>query len=261
MIPMTELEHPYPHIRQEALFAIPQEVFLHTRICDLPVELENTGIDHYAQKLGAELTRVGLESLELNFYLADEWFCPEGTTHIAVPFWLANPKLKRIEKKIMGYVEGGTARTFMQLLRHEVGHCMDHAYRLSQRSDWQKIFGDPKIDYNPDHYQWDSRSQDYVKHLPDGYAQSHPEEDWAETFAVWLDPQSQWQQRYHTWKGALRKLEFVEKLMKKIKNGSIKKVKTKSHCIAEQRRLRMTLEQFYKRRQRQVGLVQKTIRH
>ena len=47
------------------------------------------------------------------------------------------------------------------------------------------------------------------------YAQKHPDEDFAETFAVWLTPRSGWRRRYRQWP-AIHKLRYVDRLMKKI---------------------------------------------
>ena len=52
-------------------------------------------------------------------------------------------------------------------------------------------------------------------HLDDWYAQSHPDEDFAETFAVWLTPGLDWRARYRDW-NALQKLEYVDELMRSL---------------------------------------------
>jgi hypothetical protein len=54
-----------------------------------------------------------------------------------------------------------------------------------------------------------------VVHLDGWYAQSHPDEDFAETFAVWLDPKSAWLKRYTGW-SALKKLHYMDELMHEI---------------------------------------------
>ena len=48
-------------------------------------------------------------------------------------------------------------------------------------------------------YTPDPNSRAYVQHLDYWYAQSHPFEDYAETFAVWLRPSSRWKRRYEGW--------------------------------------------------------------
>jgi hypothetical protein len=54
-----------------------------------------------------------------------------------------------------------------------------------------------------------------VLHLDSWYAQSHPDEDFAETFAVWLTPNTDWQSRYTGWP-ALKKLKYVDELMSEL---------------------------------------------
>src|SRR5260370_25656418 len=90
---------------------------------------------------------------------------------------------------------------------------MDHAYGISSRRQWQKVFGSPETEYSPDTYRPRPYSKSFVRHLPNWYAQAHPDEDFAETFAVWLaTPPDQWRQRYRGWK-ALEKLDYVDTLI------------------------------------------------
>lgn len=243
---MTWLDHPIDALKGGHDFHTPDAILLETRICDLGVRLEETGFAPYAAALERELKRSGLHHINPQYYLADEWFCPDRSTAIAIPFWLAHPRLRLLEAKMMSHVEGGTPRTFMQLLRHEAGHCVEHAYRLSERTDWQNVFGSTKQPYNPDHYSWLKQSRDFVKHLPDGYAQSHPEEDFAETFAVWLDPRSRWRERYRHWEGAIAKLLFVDRLIHEV---SVKKPRArKTSLVAKATRMRRTLAAYYRER-------------
>ncbi len=102
----------------------------------------------------------------------------------------------------------------MQLLRHETGHSLDNAHRLHRRKAWRETFGkysDPyEMTYVPK-----PESKHYVQHLGYWYSQSHAAEDWAETFAVWLQPGSHWRSRYQGWP-ALDKLESVDAMMQSI---------------------------------------------
>ncbi len=155
-------------------------------------------------------------ALRPDCYLGDEWFSPEGACAIAIPFYLAHPRLKALELRLMLEVEGGTAEWCQMLLRHECGHAIDHAYQFSARPAWQSIFGSPETEYTPETYTPRPYSRSFVRHLPNWYAQAHPDEDFAETFAVWLSsPPDDWRQRYRGWK-ALEKLEYVETLMQEI---------------------------------------------
>lgn len=255
---MTWLDHPIDALKGDHNFHIPDAILLESRICDLGMQLEDTGFAPFARKLERELQQAGLSFIQPTYYLADEWFCPDRSTAIAIPFWLAHPRLRSLEEKMMHHVEGSTSRTFMQLIRHEAGHCVEHAYRLSLRADWRSVFGSPHQPYNPDQYSWSKHSRDFVRHLPEGYAQSHPEEDFAETFAVWLDPRSRWRERYRDWEGAMAKLLFVEQLIQEIK---IKKPRhRKTVMIAKASRLKQTLAAYYKARIKQSNAV-KTSKH
>jgi hypothetical protein len=146
--------------------------------------------------------------------LSSEWFSPDATPGIAIPFYLAHPRLKRLEQRQMLEVEGGTEKSCMRILRHEAGHAFDTAYRLHRRKVYRELFGLETTPY-PRFYQPKPYSKSYVIHLDMWYAQAHPAEDFAETFAVWLKPGRRWRQVYRDWP-ALRKLEYVDEVMKGI---------------------------------------------
>src|SRR5581483_7920628 len=144
---------------------------------------------------------------------------PEGVPAIAIPFYLAHPRLKALELHQMLEVEGGTPEWCQQLLRHECGHAIDHAYRFSSREDWRTVFGSPETEYAPEFYQPRPYSKGFVRHLPNWYAQAHPDEDFAESFAVWLSMDAEeWRKQYRGWK-ALEKLEYVDRLMEEAKGA------------------------------------------
>ena len=135
---------------------------------------------------------------------------------IAIPFYLAHPRLEKLERTQMLEVEGGTPEWCMRILRHEAGHAIDNAYRLRLRRRRQQVFG-PSYKAYPEYYTPRPYSKSFVLHLDSWYAQSHPDEDFAETFAVWLNPQSDWRVRYADWP-ALKKLEYMETLMHELAN-------------------------------------------
>src|SRR5690606_313261 len=108
-------------------------------------------------------------------------------------------------------VEGGTRRECMRILRHEAGHVVQQAFGLHRRRRWQMLFGRASTPY-PDQYRPNPTSRDFVQHLRRWYAQCYPDEDFAETFAVWLTPRYNWRRRYADWP-ALEKLEYVDELM------------------------------------------------
>ena len=128
-------------------------------------------------------------------WLAQEWFSPDGIPGIAIPFYLAHRRLMSIERRFMREVEGGNRNWLMRILRHEAGHAIDSAYRLRRRSRWRAVFGPASLPY-PDTYRPRPGSRRFVQHLGAWYAQAHPTEDFAETFAVWLKPHSPWRREY-----------------------------------------------------------------
>jgi hypothetical protein len=146
--------------------------------------------------------------------LSSDWFSPDGVPGIAIPFFLAHPRLRALERSRMHTLEGGSVLACMKLLRHEAGHALDSAYRLHDRRSWRELFGPFSTPY-PAHYKPQPYSRQFVQHLPHWYAQSHPAEDFAETFAVWLPPGAQWRRRYRGWP-ALEKLENVDRMMQTI---------------------------------------------
>ncbi len=86
---------------------------------------------------------------------------------------------------------------------------------LPRRKKWQAQFGLSSNEDTPSTYRPRPYSRSFVTHHDDWYAQAHPDEDFAETFAVWLTPGLDWRARYAGWK-ALEKLEYVDELMKSL---------------------------------------------
>jgi hypothetical protein len=115
---------------------------------------------------------------------------------------------------MMMEVEGETDDWFMKLVRHEAAHAYSYAFQLYKKKKWQQTFGLASTE-ETDFYRPRPYSRSYVVHLDDWYAQSHPDEDFAETFAVWLTPDLDWRARYKGWK-ALKKLEYIDQLMKSL---------------------------------------------
>lgn len=191
----------------------PDQRLLDMRLCDLGLEIEGSRLEPFIHRIHLELQRRDL-AFRPHFWLAEEWFSPDGIPGVAIPFYLAHPRLIRLERRQMLEVEGATPKSCMRLLRHEVGHAIDHAYLLHRKRQWQQLFGKSSQPY-PTFYSPKPYSKHYVLHLDFWYAQSHPDEDFAETFAVWMRPRALWRKRYHGWP-ALRKLEYVDRLMEEI---------------------------------------------
>ena len=170
---------------------------------------------------------------------------PGDVPGIAIPFYLAHPRLMKLERKMMIDVEGGTWPECMGILRHEAGHAVQHAYQLQRRRRWQQLFG-PSSKRYPNYYRPNPASRRYVQHLPLWYAQSHPDEDFAETFAVWLAPRSNWRTRYAGWP-ALKKLEYVDELMAEI--AGKRPLLTTRERVDPLSRLTQTLAEHYQKKQ------------
>jgi hypothetical protein len=231
-----------PH--KVSLAKIPDDKLLQLRLKDLKLTLDGTWVKRCLEDLHGELEERGLK-IRPHVWLSNEWFSPTTSPGIAIPFYLVHPRLMRLEKKMIIDVEGGTVWDCMRILRHEMGHVMQHAYKLQRRRRWQQLFGSSSMHY-PRYYRPNPASKNYVQHLRLWYAQSHPDEDFAETFAVWLKPRSDWRKRYAGW-GALKKLEYVDELMAEIADQ--KPVQNGRAVVDPLSRLTDTLEQHYRKKQ------------
>jgi hypothetical protein len=221
---------------------LPDDQLLKLRLCDLHVRIAGTEVEVRVSQLFQELDVRGLP-LKPEAYLGDEWFSPQGSPLIAIPFYLAHPRLKQLEFHQMREVEGGTPEWCMQLLRHECGHAYDHAYGFSKQPQWMEVFGSPDLEYEPETYRPRPYSKSFVRHLPNWYAQAHPDEDFAETFAVWLKfPPEYWRNQYRGWK-ALKKLEYVDALMQYTKEHPAEVAGGRR--VWDASRSRRTLEKYY----------------
>lgn len=190
------------------------EALLELRISQLGLKIEGTSLEPLVQQLHDELTQKGMAFLP-PCHVGDEWFVPVGVPAIFIPFFLAHERLRKLERTMMLEVEGESPEWFMRLMRHEAAHAYAFAYRLPRRPKWRQLFGPSSNDETPQFYRPRPYSHSYVVHLDDWYAQSHPDEDFAETFAVWLTPGLDWRARFKGWK-ALQKLEYVDELMRSL---------------------------------------------
>jgi len=203
-LPMRE-KHPAQQGDGRGRLPQRREQLLQARIKDLALRLAGTPLERHIAQLHAELEARGI-SFKPQCYLSDEWGCPSGVPVIGVPFYLADTDLHSIEEELGGGVE--TEAEILMYLRHEAGHAFNYAYRLYETEEWRKLFGDYSQPYRDD-YKARPFSRRYVHHISGWYAQKHPDEDFSETFAVWLTPGSDWRKRYQGW-GALKKLQYVE---------------------------------------------------
>ncbi|HKW10031.1 MAG TPA: putative zinc-binding metallopeptidase [Gemmatimonadaceae bacterium] len=189
-----------------------RSALLGKRISELGLQIRGSRVERLVDELYNELAARGI-SFRPPIYLSDEWGCPDGTPLIGVPFYLADPRLERLEQEMSGAVEDDAES--MRFLRHECGHAINYAFKLYDRADWRRTFGSFSRPYR-ERYRADPLSREYVRHILGWYAQKHPDEDFAETFAVWLTPGLDWRNEYDGWP-ALTKLEYVDRVMSEIR--------------------------------------------
>ena len=234
-------EPEWASLRDDELLAV--------RMCDLRLRIQGTCLEKRISRLYEELEARNIH-FRPHFWFSDEWFSPDGVPGVGIPFYLAHPRLMRLERKQVLEVEGGTEEGCMQILRHEAGHSVDTAYRLHRRRTWRETFGRYSQAY-PEYYDPRPYSKRYVLHLDQWYAQSHPAEDFAETFAVWLKPRSAWRTLYRGWP-AMKKLEYVDRVMASLRNKKPQSV-SRRH-VASLRTIRKTLKEHYDEKRARYGL-------
>jgi hypothetical protein len=228
------------------------EQLLGLRFCDLKLKIDRTPLARRVRRLYRELDKRHI-GFRPHVWLSEEWFSPDGVPGIAVPFYLAHPRLERLERRMMRNVEGGSAESAMSILRHEAGHAIDTAYRLRRRKRWREVFGAASQPY-PDSYTARPGSRRYVQHLGDWYAQAHPCEDFAETFAVWLKPNSSWRREYEKWP-AFHKLELVDGLLSEVRGRRapvrnrevIEPLRENTRTLADHYRRKLARQSRYRR--------------
>jgi hypothetical protein len=236
-------------MREPAWTHLPDKDLLALRLCDLGLRIKGSALEPHVRALYGELRTRGL-AFRPHFWLSDDWYTPDGVPGVALPFYMAHPRLMRLEETQMLEVEGGAPDWCMRILRHEAGHAIENAYRLRRRRQRIELFGRSSQKY-PAFYEPRPYSKSFVQHLEAWYAQSHPDEDFAETFAVWLTPGSDWEQRYAGWP-ALKKLQYVDALMREI-DGQPPMVRTRRR-VDPIEKLTKTLREHYADRRRHYGV-------
>ena len=185
---------------------------LSTRICDLDLRPEGTLAECVEQVIG-ELRARGITFVPAYYLGEDDFWTADRAVSVNIPWYLANPTLWRL---VNDHLFEYSREEVLMYLRHEAGHAINYAFELWRRRDWTQTFGDFRRQYR-DVYNPNPWSRDYVRYLHRAgmyhYAQKHPDEDWAETFAVWLDPDSHWRRRYRDWQVAFAKLEYVDRIV------------------------------------------------
>jgi len=181
-------------------------------IRDLGLKIDDTRLAPVIAEFSSVLEQLGITKVVPEYYLSTEWGVPFGTVVIGIPFYLARPELTELHGEEVGLIEGFNRQDILRYLRHEMGHVVNYAYKLYNDEAWVKQFGSITQPYRDD-YRPQPFSRRFVRHLPGWYAQKHPDEDWAETFAVWMTPDKDWRVDYAQWPTALAKLEFCARTM------------------------------------------------
>jgi hypothetical protein len=181
-------------------------------IRDLGLAIAGSALEPILEEFEAERLKAGLRRVRPRYYLSTEWGVPEGTVAIAIPFYLATPELTALHEERVGHVEGASRADILRYLRHELGHAVNYAYRLFDDPGWRDAFGAMSAPYREE-FPVEPFSRRYVRHLPGWYAQKHPDEDWAETFAVWMTPGLDWRAEYAEWPAALAKLQYCDRTL------------------------------------------------
>lgn len=245
-----------PRVRRAARSwtRLSDEQLLGLRFCDLKLRIEGTALAKRVRRLYRELGKREI-TFRPHVWLSEEWFSPDGVPGIAIPFYLAHPRLERLERRMMRAVEGGSSESAMRILRHEAGHAIDTAYRLRRRKRWREVFGPASLPY-PDTYKARPGSRRYVQHLGEWYAQAHPCEDFAETFAVWLKPNSSWRRTYAQWP-AFHKLALVDELLGEVRT---RRAPVRNREVVEPLRANTrTLADHYRRKLRRYSMYRRTV--
>lgn len=222
------------------------EELLEKTISRLGLKLEGTELQPLIQQLYEELSQKGLV-FHPRCHVGDEWFVPVGIPALFIPFFLVHDRLRKLERTLILEVEGDTPDGFLRLMRHEAAHAYAYAYQLPRKKKWQRTFGLTSAEETPQWYRPRPYSHSYVVHLDDWYAQSHPDEDFAETFAVWLTPGLDWRERYEGWK-ALQKLEYVDELMRSLAGQP--PVHQPAYRVADLDCLNVKLRTYYARKRK-----------
>jgi Putative zinc-binding metallo-peptidase len=217
-------------------------------IRDLGLKIEGSPLQRLVQQLYRELEQKRLMKFRPLCYLTDEWGCPSGEPVIGIPFYLANADLAYLEKEMNDLED---TREIMMYLRHEAGHAFNYAYKLHRTPEWKQLFGPFRRPYH-DNYRPIPFSRNFVRHLAGWYAQKHPDEDFAETFAVWLTPRSAWRKRYRGW-GAMAKLQYMNRIARAL--GNVDPVRRRGHTDITVDEMEATVAEFYQQINDEIPLV------
>ncbi len=193
--------------------SLSDDALLNPPMCDLHLEIKGGFLEPQIAELTRELGERRLH-FHPHFWLSNEWLTPDGVPGIAVSFYFAHPRLTKLELIQILEVAGGTSEWCLRILRHEAGHAIKNAYKTRRCKTHQKVFGKSSQPY-PVYCSPRPYSRGFLRHLDLWSAQSHPDGDFAKTFAVRMTPGSLWEERYRCWP-VLRKHKYVDGLMKEL---------------------------------------------
>jgi hypothetical protein len=214
-----------------------------TPIRDLGLTIAGTRLEPILAEFEGELRAIDLTRVRPRFYLSTEWGVPFETVAVAIPFYLARPDLTALHVERVGHIEGFDRADILRYLRHEMGHVVNYAYRLYDEEDWVKQFGSITQPYGEE-YRPEPFSRRYVRHLPGWYAQKHPDEDWSETFAVWMTPRLDWRKEYGGWPVAAAKLGYCDRVMAAVRERD--PVVTATDLDEDVGEIEYSLDQYYR---------------
>lgn len=223
--------------------SLPDRPLESTPLRELGLTIEGTPLEPIIAEFRRELDAAGFRKLQPHFYLTTYWVVHDDTIAIGIPFYLARPDLTALHADRDGHIEGRGRLELLRYLRHEMGHVVNYAYRLYDREDWVTLFGPMARPYEEE-YRPEPFDHRFVMHLPGWYAQKHPDEDWAETFAVWLTPGSDWRAAYADWPVALQKLEYCDAVMARLRDAD--PLTTDIHLEWEVSNLSESLDDLYR---------------
>jgi hypothetical protein len=214
-----------------------------TPIRDLGLTIEGTRLQPIVDEFKLEIAEVGIQRLRPRFYLSTEWGVAFDTVAIGIPFYLARPDLTQLHAERHGHVEGFSPSDIVRYLRHEMGHVVNYGYRLYDQPEWINLFGSITQPY-VEEFRPAPFSRRYVRHLPGWYAQKHPDEDWAETFAVWMTPGLDWRSEYDDRPAVLAKLSYCDRTMTRLRETD--PLVTRDTVDEEVSEITYSLDQFYR---------------
>lgn len=208
-------------------------------IKELGLKIDGSAVEPYVHQLYAEIEKKGLKHFRPACYLTDQWGCPSEEPVIGIPFYLADRRLGALESAVND-IENEDE--IMMYMRHEAGHAFNYAYEFYKTDEWRDMFGPFRRAYR-DEYQPVPFSKRFVRHIAGWYAQKHPDEDFAETFAVWLTPGSNWRNKYKGWP-ALNKLKYMDRITDEV--SAKEPVRPMGEIDFTVEEMEATIEDFYR---------------